>query len=116
MNFIQNFVLRALGLGKAVDALDGETSKAYLGGVGLILTGLASLAGGVAHVATAIVAAHGGPEYLAIGRALYAGNADTALLLAGLGMVSKGWAEIGQRHALAKSDAAAAVPPAQPPA
>ncbi len=97
-----NLLLRLLGFGKAVDALDGETSKAYIGGLGMILTGGASLLDGSSHVAAALLAAHGGADYFAIGKALYQGDADTATIIAGFALISKGIAEIGQRHAAAK--------------
>ena len=45
-----NLIMRMLGLGSAVDALDGETSKAYLGAVGLLLSGAASVLGGAANI------------------------------------------------------------------
>ena len=98
-----NLLLRLFGFGKAVDALDGKTSKAYLGGLGLILSGGASLLTGVAHIAGDILAAHGGAAYLSIAKGIYAGSTDTALLIAGVGLISKGIAEIGQRHAIAKA-------------
>lgn len=100
-----NIVMRLMGLGKAVDALDGETSKAYLGGVGEILSGAASLLTGSAHIVVALAAAHGVDAYLDIGKSLFHGNADTALVLAGAALVSKGLADIGNRHATAKLSA-----------
>lgn len=100
MGTIVNFLMRAVGLGKAVDALDGETSKTYMGGIGLMLTGLATMAGGAAGLIGEIAAAHGGAEYLAIARGI-PHNASVGLILAGAAGISKGYAAIGQRHALA---------------
>lgn len=103
MGSLANVLMRIMGMGKAVDALDGATSKAYIGGVGLILTGLVSLLTGSAHVLSQVFAAHGGAAYFDILKSLYAGDADTALFIAGAAAVSKGIAEIGARHALAKA-------------
>lgn len=102
MNTIVNFLMRAFGLGKAVDALDGESSKAYMGGVGQILTGAATLLGGLAGIAGQLVGAHGGAEYVALAKGL-AHDPSAGLVLGGAALISKGWADIGQRHALAKA-------------
>lgn len=102
MNTIVNFVLRLTGLGKAVDALNGKTSKTYLGGAVLILTGAATLLGGAAGVIGEVLAASTGPEYLAIAKGL-AHNASAGLIVAGAGTIGKGIAVIGQRHATAKA-------------
>lgn len=116
MNTVVNFVLRMLGFGKAVDALDGETSKAYIGGLGQILTGVATLAGGAAGIASQLLSAHGGGDYLAIAQGL-THNANAGLVLAGAGLISKGVADIGNRHAIAKASASAeAAAPAAAPA
>ncbi len=103
MNVILNGFLRIIGFGKAVDALDGETSKAYLGGAVKILTGAGSLLLAGANIATQVAGAHGSADYLAIGRAIFAGNAETAMLAAGAGLIGAGIQAIGQRHALAKA-------------
>lgn len=122
MNVIANFLLRALGFGKAVDALDGETSKAYLGGLGLILSGAASTLAGAANLVLEVVPLKGAGAYIAFAQSL-SHDPNTALVLAGAAMVSKGIAEIGQRHATAKLANAVAAqaegpgdPPAQAPA
>lgn len=112
MNFIQNILMRALGLGKAVDALDGETSKAYLGGVGLILTGAATALGGLAGIAGELIAAHGGPAYWALASNI-PHDASAGLFLAGLAGIHQGISQIGQRHALADSENSAVSLPAQ---
>src|SRR3990167_10805480 len=96
-----NLLLRLFGFGKAVDALDGAPSKTYMGALGLILSGASSVLTGMAHVTGDLLAAKGGAAYLSIAKGLYAGNADTALLVAGAALISKGIATIGQRHATA---------------
>lgn len=108
---IENFVMRLFGLGKAIDALDGETSKSYLGGAGLILAGLGSIAAGAAGVVGELVAAHGGPAYLALLKNL-PHDASAGLVLGGYASIKAGIAAIGLRHAMAK--AAAAAPAAAP--
>lgn len=109
MNTIVNAVMRFVGLGKAVDALDGESSKAYLGGVGLIATGLATALGGIAGVVGEIAVSHGGAAYLALLQGL-PHNASAGLVLAGLTSIKAGIAAIGLRHAMAKAQAAAEAP------
>lgn len=101
MNTIINGALRLFGFGKAVDALDGETSKAYIGGLGMILTGAATLLGGLAGIAAQVVAAHGGGDYIALVRDL-PHNPSAGLVLAGAAAIGKGISAIGQRHAVAK--------------
>lgn len=96
-----NFILRLLGLGKAVDALDGGTSKAYLGGLGMILSGGATLLGGIAKIVMAIVPLHGIGQYIEFAQSL-PNDPNAALVLAGVALISKGIADIGQRHAVAK--------------
>lgn len=113
MNIVINFLMRAFGLGKAVEALDGETSKAYAGGVGQILAGAAGILGGLAGIAGQVVAAHGGPEYLSLVQGL-AHNPSAAAVLAGAGFISAGLSAIGQRHALVKAQVAP-VAPVEPP-
>lgn len=111
-----NMLLRLFGFGKAVDALDGETSKAYMGGLGLILTGIAGVLGGVAGIVGEVVAAHGGAAYITLATGL-THNPSAAVVLAGAASISKGVAVIGQRHALARVEAAqavSAVPPVTP--
>lgn len=109
MNQIVNLVLRLTGLGKAVDALNGETSKTYLGGAVLILTGAATLLGGVAGIVGQVAAASTGAEYLSLAKGLTE-NASAGLILAGAGAIGKGISAIGQRHALAKAVAAEVKP------
>lgn len=101
MNAIVNLVLRALGFGKAVDALDGETSKAYIGGLGMILSGAATLLGGAANIAAEVLPLKGGAAYIAFAQGI-SHDANAALLLAGVALISKGVGQIGQRHAIAK--------------
>lgn len=102
MNKIVNFVLRLSGLGKAVDALNGETSKTYLGGAVMILTGAATLLGGLAGIAGQVVAAASGADYLALVQGI-GHNASAGLVMAGAATIGKGVAVIGQRHAIAKA-------------
>jgi hypothetical protein len=110
MNTIVNFVMRAAGFGKAVELLDGETSKTYAVGVGQILTGLAGVLGGLGMYGAQFVAAQGGAAYLSILQgALH--NPATAAIGLGWTEILKGRATIAQRHALAK---AAAVEPPKP--
>lgn len=106
MNAIVNFLMRRFGLGEAVDALDGEGSKAYAGAVGQILTGAATLLGGLAGIASEFIAAHGGAAYLAILQHLKT-DPSAGAVLAGAALISSGWTAIGQRHALAKAANAA---------
>ena len=113
-DMIVNGVMRVFGLGKAVDALNGESSKAYLGGVIKILGGVSSIALGVAGVAAQVAACSAGACYANVGQGLFQGNAQTAMILGGVGMIGAGVAAIGQRHALAKAVASGA--PAEPPA
>lgn len=109
MNTLVNLVLRISGLGKAVDALNGETSKTYQGGAILILTGAATLLGGLAGVLGQVVAAASGADYLALAQGL-GHNASAGLVMAGAATIGKGIAVIGQRHALAKAAAEAPKP------
>lgn len=116
MNAIVNLVLRLTGLGKAVDALNGETSKTYQGGALLILTGAATLLGGVAGILSQVLASSTGADYLALAQGL-PHNASAGLIVAGAGTIGKGIAVIGQRHATAKAavvPVAPAVAPAKP--
>ena len=106
MNIILNSFLRLIGFGKAVDALDGETSKAYLGGAVKILGGIGSIVLGLSNIGLELAAAKGGAAYLAIGKALFSGNAETAMLVGGVAAIGAGIATIGQRHAIAKAVAA----------
>ena len=117
-----NLIMRMLGLGSAVDALDGATSKAYIGGVGMILTGAASVLGGAANIVSEVLPLHGAAAYFDFARGI-SHDPSLAVIAAGVALISKGVAEIGQRHATAKlSNAVAAqaqtpVPaPAQQPA
>lgn len=122
MNALINFAMRMLGLGKVVDALDGETSKACIAGLGKILTGGAAVMTGSAHVTSLLFAAHGSADYLAIAQQLYHGDADTAAILGGVALILSGYQAIGQRHAVAKlanaldgAMVSAAATPATPP-
>lgn len=99
-----NLIMRLLGLGKAIDALDGEKSKAYQGGVGMILAGAASVLGGLAGVVGNVIAAKGGPAYLALIQGI-PHDSSVGLILAGYAGIKAGWAVIGQRHAVAKAAA-----------
>jgi hypothetical protein len=102
MNTIVNLVMRIAGFGKAVEALDGETSKTYAAGVGQILTGAAGILGGLGMYATQFIGAKGGAEYLGIVQgALH--NPATAAIGFGWSEILKGRATIAQRHALAKA-------------
>lgn len=120
MNAMINFAMRMLGLGKVVDALDGETSKTCIAAVGKILAGGISVMTGSAHVTALILAAHGGAEYFQIGKQLYHGDADTAMIAGGILAIMGGYADIGNRHATAKLanalDAQASGPSTAPPA
>lgn len=102
MNTIVNFVMRVAGFGKAVEALDGETSKTYAAGVGQILTGVAGIVAGLGMYSAQFVAAKGGAAYLEILQgALH--NPATLALGAGWTEILKGRATIAQRHAIAKA-------------
>ncbi len=114
MDTLLNGFLRVIGFGKAVDALDGEASKAYLGGAIKILAGIGSIVLGLGNIGLEVAGAHGGAAYLAIGQGLFHGNAETALLVGGVAAIGSGISVIGQRHAVAKAaTAAASVPAAQ---
>ena len=101
MGTIVNLAMRMMGLGKAVDALDGETSKAYIGGVATILTGAATLLGGAANIVAEVLPLHGGAAYFDFARNL-SHDPNAALVLAGAAAIGKGLADIGNRHATAK--------------
>ena len=107
MQILLNGFLRAIGFGKAVDALDGESSKAYLGGTVKILSGVGSIVLGLANIAGELYAAQGGAAYLSIAKAVFSGNAETALLMGGAAAIGAGISAIGQRHAIAKAAAEA---------
>lgn len=113
MNFLVNLAMKWMGLQSAVDALDGETSKAYLGGVGLILGGLGSVCAGLAGIVAAVVPLQGGAAYLAYAQNL-SHDTNAGLVLAGYAAIMKGYADIGNRHATAKLAQAVAVLPAAP--
>lgn len=120
MGTLANVIMRAIGLGKAVDALDGETSKAYIAGVMAMLGGAVSISTALIHILNLVFQAHGGAAYYDIFKAIQAGNADTVLLGAGYLAIAKGYADIGHRHALAEianaqGDPAPAPAPAAPP-
>lgn len=116
MNTIVNLAMKAMGLGGALDALDGETSKAYQGAVVTILTGAATFIGGLANLAAEIFPLHGGAAYVDFARSL-SHDPNLALVLAGLAAIGKGWADIGNRHATAKlANAVAAQAQAPTPA
>lgn len=107
MNLLLNGFLRLIGFGKAVDALDGETSKAYLGGAVKILGGLSSVVLGLANIGADLVSAKGSAAYFAIGQSLFNGNPDTAAIGLGVIAIGAGISSIGQRHAVAKAAKAA---------
>lgn len=111
MNLIVTFVMKMMGLGKAVEALDGAPSKAYAAGVGKILTGLAGILGGLAMVCAAFVDAHGAGSYYALLQEAVKGPAGAAIG-AGWLLILGGWGDIGQRHAIAKTAIEAAAPEA----
>lgn len=102
-----NLILRMFGFGKAVDALDGETSKAYAGALVQILSGGATALGGLAGLASEFVAAHGASAYIALVQGL-GHDANAGMVAAGSGLVGMGIAAIGHRHAQAKAQAEAA--------
>lgn len=106
MGAIVNFVMRLSGFGKAIEALDGETSKTYGAGVGKILTGAAEILGGVATLASQFVAAKGGANYLALVQDIPHGLAAAAIVH-GWNAILDGRAVIAQRHAVAKAIVAA---------
>lgn len=108
-----NFVMRLMGLGSAVDALDGESSKAYAGAVGQILTGAAGLLGGLAGLVAEFVAAHGVDSYLEIIKNIKH-DPSAGAVLAGAALISSGYTAIGQRHALAKATAPVSAPAPTP--
>ena len=116
MNSLVNIVMRAVGLGKAVDALDGEASKAYVGGLGTMLAGAAGVLAALANLLGEVLPLHGGAEYLKFVQGL-SHNPNMAAILLGVAAVSKGLADIGNRHAVAKladSQKTTAPPPPQP--
>jgi hypothetical protein len=107
MNAIVNFAMRVMGLGKAVEALDSESSKAYSAAVGKMFLGASSCLGGLAGLISEFVAAHGGAAYLALIQGL-ATDPSAILIGAGIGLILTGWGDIGQRHATAVAAKAAA--------
>jgi hypothetical protein len=114
MNTIINAAMRVLGLGKAVDAIGGETSKAYLGGLGQILTGGASVLLAVANIVLQLQGAHGAGDLVSVGQALLHGDPRVLAIGAGIGLISKGLADIGNRHATAEVANAIAAQPIAP--
>ena len=115
MKMIINFALKALGLGKAVEALDGEDSKAYAAGVQQIMTGGATLLGGLSGYASEFVSAHGAADYLAIVQN-WKHDTNAGLLIAGWALIQAGKAAIANRHATAKLHNAVEAKPETPPA
>ena len=105
-----NLILRLIGFGKAVDALNGETSKAYLGGLVKILSGAGSVAAALANIVGVLHASHSGADILSLGQSLVHGDANTALLVGGAGLIGAGISAIGQRHALATAETSEIAP------
>jgi len=97
-----NLILKLFGFGKAVDALDGESSKAYAGALGQMATGAATLLGGVAGLLSEFSQAHGGSAYLALIQG-FKSDPSAGAVLAGAALISMGYTAIGQRHAIAKA-------------
>ncbi len=106
-----NFIMRLCGFGKAVDALDGETSKTDGAGVGKILPGGAEILGGVSTLVAQFVAAKGGAGYLSLVKDVPHGL-SAAAIIHGWNTILDGRAIIAQRHALAKAVAASTPPTA----
>ena len=104
MNFLINAALRIFGFGKALDALNGETSKTYAAGAQKMLTGMAGIVTGLSMFAAQFIAAKGGAEYLAIIQGLTSNPAMLALG-AGWALFLDGKATVAQRHALVKATA-----------
>ena len=109
MNGLVNLLLKVMGFGKAVEALDGESSKAYIGALGLILSGAATLLTGLANVVGEVVPLQGGAEYIKFLSNL-SHDANAAIVLAGVAAISKGVADIGNRHAVAKLQNSLTIP------
>ncbi len=101
---VLGFIMNMLGVGKLLAAVDGK--KGYIGGAGQILTGASLTLGAAAKLLLAIIPLKGTAEYLAFAQGL-ANNSDVLVLASGVALVSKGLADIGQRHAIAKAEAKA---------
>lgn len=102
MNKVIDLVVRFSGLGKLLEKVNG--GKAYLGGAGLIISGAATALSGLAGIIGALVPLANASDYLSFAKGLPQ-NSSAGLLVAGLGMISKGLADIGNRHAVAKLEA-----------
>lgn len=101
-DWLINLVGSYFGLAKVVEALDGY--KTYLAGVSLMLTGAATAMTGAAGLLNEVLPLHTLADYLAWMKAL-SHDTNMGLIAAGAAMVSKGLADIGNRHATAKLEA-----------
>lgn len=113
IDWLKNVAVRMAGLGKAVDALDGQDSKTYAAGAEKILTGAAAVLAGLAGIAGQLVAAHGSADYWALAQGLLH-NVSVGTITGGWALILSGKADIAQRHATAKLAEAAKVVPTVP--
>lgn len=100
MNTIVGVVLRMLGAGNAIDALDGEPSKAYAAGVNKMIGGAVTVLGGVSGLLYKFINTRGAAKYIAIAQD---SKVEFGAIALGWHMAWDGWADIGHRHALAKA-------------
>lgn len=99
---IVNLIARLFGLDKGVETV--EMGKAYLGGIGGILTGAAAVLGGAAGLIKEIMPLHDVAGYLAFAQG-FMQDANVGIITGGALAISAGYAVIGQRHATAKLEA-----------
>lgn len=111
MNAIINLAAKLLGLNSFLAKING--SKAYIGAAGTMITGAITALTGLAGIVADLIPLETAAQYFAFAKGL-GHNANAGLIAAGGGLLSKGWTDIGQRHAVAKLEAKIAVPPPAP--
>jgi len=102
MGFLVNTAAKVFGLDSWVVKMAG--SKAYLGAASLILTGIGTSCTGLVGLIGEVMPCNDFACYVNFARGL-GSDANAGLLLAGWAMVSKGLADIGNRHATEKLEA-----------
>ncbi len=101
-NGLLNLLLKFSGLGWVLDQVNGY--KTYIAAAGKIMTGLATLCGGVAAVLGEMGPLVTAQDYLNWAKALAHDPAALAIA-AGVHFIADGLTDMGQRHAIAKSAA-----------
>lgn len=113
MDTLINFGVKWSGLGWALQKMDGY--KVYIGGAMQMLTGLGAAAGGLLNLLGEIMPLHTAAEYWHFVKEL-SHDSNMAIIAGGLGLMGKGLADIGHRHALDKQtgELLGTTPPAPP--